>query len=86
MQQSTIENIRLSISSSLLEAYETLLSELEVVDINEWHLLELLVGKLSSKAPITSANVLLMDDVQTLGTPSWPDNNADQISAGVCRW
>ncbi len=43
-------------------------------------------GKVSSNVPMTSASVLLMDDVQTLGTRSLPDNDADQISDGVCRW
>ncbi len=86
MQQSAIADIRLSISSSLSEACETQLSELEVVDFDERYLMVLLVGKFSSNAPITSANVLLMDDVQTLGTRSLPDNDADQISDGVRRW
>ncbi len=86
MQQSTTGKIQLSVSSSLLEACESLLSKPEVEGINERHLLEFIVGKFNSNAPITSANVLLMDDVQTLGTRSWLDNEADQISAGVRSW
>ncbi len=86
MQQSTTGKIQLSITSSLSEACESLLSKPEVVGINERHLLELLAGKFSSNALITSTNLLLMDHVQTLGTWSWPDIDADQISVGIHCW